>query len=375
MYNKRFLCLGVVILILTFGCTNQPNKTVDIGVILPLTGPIASGGVRVLNGIQLAVEQYEQDNDLDISLIIEDSQAQPSIGVNVVNKLINIDKVNVIIGDLTSGVTLAIAPIVEKNKIVLMAPGASNPKVRNAGDYIFRNWVSDDFDGTVAAMYLYNKLEKKRAILLNIQNEYGVGLKNAFSKHFESLGGEIVFQESFIQGQQDFRSVLNKIKTKEFDSLYLAGQPKEMGYMIRQFKELGMSTTIFSNASVEEKDFMQIAGDIGIEIFYTSSKINFDSEKEYIKIFYQSYTDKFNEKPDIASAHGYDAAKLLLNCIDSSEINTDQIKECLYTIRDFKGITGDISFDKYGDVIKGIMVKKITELQEVVELEFFKPNI
>ena len=115
--NKTVRIFIIVTVILSFfmvpSCS-KPSKegsAIEVGVILPLTGPIAMGGKRVLDGIKLAVEDFNSKNETKIELKIEDSQAQPSIGINAINKLIQIENVKFIIGDLISGVTLAIAPI------------------------------------------------------------------------------------------------------------------------------------------------------------------------------------------------------------------------------------------------------------------------
>lgn len=366
--------LFVITLLLTFGCGKKEPGQIKIGVILPLTGPMANGGNRVLNGIQLAVDSFNASSSRKVALQIEDSQAQPSIGVSAISKLIQVDRVNLIIGDLTSGVTLAMAPIAGKNKVVLLAPGASNPAVRNAGDYIFRNWVSDDFDGMVAASYLFGELGKKRVIVLYIQNDYGVGLKDAFAGRFRGLGGTIVYSEAFEQGQGDFRSVLAKVKPRKFDAIYIAGYPREMGFLVKQMAEYGVSSTLFSNASVEEKDFQTIAGNTSTGLYYTSPAFDLSADDSVVRIFAGQYENRYEEEPDIASAHGYDAARMLLHCIQEGMTDSDGVKSCLYSMKGFYGVTGTITIDENGDAIKGLLVKKFDPAGRVVTLQYYTPD-
>jgi branched-chain amino acid transport system substrate-binding protein len=332
------------------------------------------GGKQVLNGIRLAVDEYNSKNEKKIVINVEDSKAEPAVAVSAVNKLIQIEGIDLFLGDLTSSVTLAIAPILEKNHKILLAPGASNPKVRFAGDFIFRNWVSDDYDGMVVATYAFKNLSLKRASILYIQNDYGIGLMNSFEKKYGALGGEVIYKEAFSQGESDFRSILAKLKGYSFDLLYIAGQPKEMGYLVKQAKEMGVSTAFFGNASVEEKDFQTIVSNIGVEIYYTSPTFDLSSNREIVRKFVDRFSNKFSTQPDVASAHGYDAARLLIHCIDQGITNSDNVKKCLYAIKGFEGVTGVITIDEYGDPIKGLFVKKLEKDGAVKILDDFIPS-
>lgn len=140
MIKKNFIALGMiaVIVIGMISCVEKKSDEIKIGVVLPLSNSeISVGGKRTLQGIELAVNQYQKENqNTKIKLHVEDSEADPTKGVSAINKLIFQDGIKYILGDLTSSVTLAMAPIAEKNKVIILAPGASNPNIRNAGDYI-----------------------------------------------------------------------------------------------------------------------------------------------------------------------------------------------------------------------------------------------
>lgn len=354
------------------------DNTIKIGVILPLSNSeISVGGKKTLNGIKLAVEKYNNENDNNISLIIEDSEANPTKGVNAINKLIFGDRVNYIIGDLTSGVTLAIAPIAEKNKIIVLAPGASSPDVKYAGDYIFRDWTSDDFEGSVAAIYTSEKMNWKNVVVLYINNDFGLGLSKVYETEFKKNGGLILFSESFNSGQTDYRSLIHKItndENKSIDGIYLAGEPREMGHIIKQLKENNINIPIFSNASVEEKDFQTIALTANNTIYYASPIFNINDTTLIVSEFAKLYRENFNDIPDITSAHGYDAAALLLYSINKAGANnTELVKSELYNIDNFQGVTGRITFDSYGDAIKPIAIKRLDKNGSST-VEIFNPK-
>lgn len=378
IYGKfsRGICLFAVVSSIVgfwFGCAEKP-KEIKIGVIAPLTGDLAEPGTKSFNGIKLAIDAYNDAKPrMQIKLIVEDSKALPTEGVNAINKLININHVNLVIGDLTSGVTLAIAPIAEGKRVVLLAPGASNPKVRDSGDYIFRNWASDNYDGEVMAEYLINKLKKKRAGVIYINNEYGTGLADAFEKTFIENGGEVVLKEKYDQGASDFRTILAKMKGSKFDCVYLPGQPRENGLLVRQLKEMEINTTITANLSVESPDFYAGAKVAAEGIIFSTPAFDINSNKKNVRKFIESYESKFKTKPDAVAGHGYDAANIMVRAIEMADYDIAKVKGEIYKIRDFPGVTGNTTFDNQGDVIKAVMIKRLNKDGGATILETYKP--
>ena len=193
--------------------TPEDKKVIKIGVIMPQTGFLSSPGNNVIKGINLYFEEFQKEHpDKQIELIFEDSKSDPKIGVNAINKLIEIDGAKLIIGDIGSPILLAMAPIAEKNRVVLISPGASNPKVRDAGDYIFRIYTSDEFDGRVMANYLISRKKVESVALLYFNNDYGIGLSKSFEEAYNAQGGHISLAYSFEDSRVDFREIILKIK-------------------------------------------------------------------------------------------------------------------------------------------------------------------
>jgi branched-chain amino acid transport system substrate-binding protein len=172
-----------VVLIVTQ--TRKGEKEIKIGVILPLTGDGASLGEDCKNGIEIAKDEFNEKG-MKIVLFYEDSQGKPDKAINAFYKLVGTG-VKIIIGDLFSSPTLAIAPLAEKNKVFIFSPGASNPKLSGISRYVFRNYPSDNFEGEIIAKYIKKKGYSKVALLYP-NNEYGVGLKNVLQKLFLNWG-------------------------------------------------------------------------------------------------------------------------------------------------------------------------------------------
>ena len=335
MKKNRFI-IFLFVAVLSFSCNNSADKasetekkeTIKIGVILPLTGKnIADPGKKCLNGILLAAEKYnnQADNKFQLELIVEDSKGVPKDGVNAFMKLTSKDKVNIVIGDLISGVTLAIAPIAEKNKVVVLAPGSSNPELSNAGDYIFRNWVSDSFDGTIVADFIAKETDYKKIAIIYTNSDYQIGLKDAFAKKFVSMGGEIVYEDSYIVGTTDFKTTITKLKNIDFDALYLLGTPKENALLVQQMYSLNMKKPLFSNISVEESEFIEFAKNSFDSIVYTTPYFDLAAKDSVVINFVSKYKEKYNSDPIITTAHGYDAMNIVIQVIENNNNDDESI--------------------------------------------------
>ena len=352
------------------------KKIVKIGVVMPQTGFLASPGKNVIKGIKLYVDEFNNThNDLNIELVIEDSKSDPKTGVTALNKLINIDKVKIVIGDLGSPIFLAMAPVAEKNKVILISPGASNPKVREAGDYIFRIYTSDEFDGKVMANYLIKDKQVDKCAVLFFTNDYGVGLKDAFIKEFKNNNGKIQLSESFSDKTLDFKNIIQKLKENNISNIYFIGSPKQDAYFLKQVKEMGYNCNLFGNLGFEDKEFISIAKGSFEKVIYSAPYfIATDTTNIKVVKFVSNFQKKYNEMPDLTSALGYDVANILGYVLVKVGFDVNKVKDELYKVKNFNGVTGNTSFDKKGDVIKDILIKKIDGSGNISVIKVYNIN-
>ncbi|MFA5291847.1 MAG: penicillin-binding protein activator [Phycisphaerae bacterium] len=356
------LTISVFTLLCTPGCAKKPQEPneIKIGAILPLTGDGAKYGQSAKKGIDLALKEINTAGGIHnkkLKIIYEDSILDPKQGVNAANKLITVNKVPVIIGAMASSVTLAIAPIAEKSHTILLSPASSAPDITKAGDYIFRNTYSDIYEGPVMARYAYEKLGFRQIAILHINNDFGVGLSKAFQQSFVQLGGKIVDLESY-ENSSDFRSQLNKVKQSNPDSIYLVGY-SEMGLVIRQAKEMALNNQILSCIMFEDPKILEVAGDAAEGVIYTYPTYNPNSNQQDVVNFVQIFRQKYNEEPDIYAASSYDSLKILAYAMNKGGLEAASIKQTLYSIKDFPGVTGSTTFDNNGDVTKPIGIKQV----------------
>src|SRR4030065_443545 len=209
MFWQRLSVIMAAIFLLIFGC-GKKEDVIKIGEFGSLTGLTATFGINTDRGIQMAVEKINQEGGLlgkKVVVIVEDDQGKPEEAAMAVKKLINQDKVIAIIGEVASSRSLAGAPICQADSIPMISPASTNPKVTEVGDYIFRVCFLDPFQGEVMAKFCWNTLKvKTAAILTDVKNDYSVGLPEYFKKTFQQLGGKVVAEESYSEGDIDFKA-------------------------------------------------------------------------------------------------------------------------------------------------------------------------
>lgn len=354
---KKFLSLvTLVALIFMLSCKRVPEE-IKIGAILPLTGDGAKYGEEAKKGIDLAIENTK---GIKVRVLYEDDQGTSKGAVSAFIKLIESSKVPIIIGPMYSSTALAIAPIGEKKKIIIFSPSASSPELTAAGDYFFRNWPSDIYEGGEMAKFSFKNLNLRKVAILSINLDYGVGLTKVFKESFQSFKGEILAVEYYEQGATDFRTQLSKIKALNPDGIYLPGYYTEIGLILRQAKEIGIKTQFLSCVGFDNPKILKIAGDATEEVIFARPYYNPKSEMPKIKDFIEQFTQKYEIPPGIYAAHAYDALIIIVEVIKKNGYTVNEIKDGIYSIQDFQGVTGNTSFDENGDVLKPIQIMKVS---------------
>ena len=341
------IIIVIVVLVVVFSGEKGEKETIKIGVILPLTGEAASAGENSLAGIVLAVKEVNDKGGIlgrKIELIIEDDKCS-SEGVNAMNKLINIDKVVAVLGPACSASGGPALPIVQENKIPAVIT-ASAPHLTKIGDYIFRVYPSDTFQGEFAAEYIFNELEKKKVAVIYVKNDWGQGLRDVFVQKFKELGGEIISDDAVTQETKDFRTQLTKIKSSEAEILYFPVYPANGIAAFKQIKELGFDIPVIGADSFSWEEV--IKSDYGDGILFTLAK--FDTPEDF-KSKINSLSGYENLEVMYAAPLYYDAAKVMLEAIEKAgKLDKQSIRDALARTS-YKGVSLPlIEFDDNGDI-------------------------
>src|SRR3989344_7061766 len=218
---------------------------IALGFIEPLTGDAASIGTINRAAVELAVAEVNAAggvNGRPIEVIYEDGQCNAKAATNAASKLINVNKVRVIIGGLCSTETAAFGPGAMQAKVIVFSPGSSAPTLSQLGKYFFRNYPSDAFQGKFAAEYAYNTLGARKIAVIYHISDWGTGIKEIFEARFKELGGQIVAENGEPQIARDYRTDLSKTKAANPDYIYSPTYPEGGTALLKQAKELGIKT-------------------------------------------------------------------------------------------------------------------------------------
>jgi len=343
------------------------NEPTTIGAILPLTGDAAHWGIPPRNGAELAVDEINAAGGLGgrkLKLIVEDDRCQPAEGIAVFDKIMASANppaiLPAILGAVCSGVTLAVAPLAEARKTVLISPASTSPKVTDAGDFIFRVIPSGDLRGKVFAEYLYQQRGLRKIAVLHIDNEGGIGGSNAFKAEFTQLGGTIVLEEKYPQGASDLRAQLIKIKATDADGVMVGSYPPDTIVVLKQARELGLQQPLFvQTEAVQNPEVLREVADAANGVHYILAAA---AAGEAPDRFARAYEAKFGNKPELFAAEGYDIIRLIADAITANAgkpVSGSDIRDFLYRVRDYAGASGTITFDRNGDVIKPYAIRTI----------------
>lgn len=358
--TKTILWLVAILIIIGgiwYGMSRKPaeKEVIKIGAILPLSGEAAVWGENAKSGIELAKEQINNAGGINgrkIKVIYEDTKCEPATGVSVIQKLINFDEVQAVIGGICSSVTLATAPIADQNEVVLITPGSSADSISQAGQYIFRNYPKNSqFLNKI--IEIIEKLDKKRVAILYVNNDYGLGLKDYALERIPRE--KIVLVETHNQKETDFRTTLTKLKAVNSEIVILATYYTDGSLILKQSKEKGIETLFMGTDCFDDPKVIEIAGRAADGIIFSTVGLGF--APRFLE-FQQLYKEKYGQEPVFLSDFGYDTLNIIVEAIKKGNYNGEIIKNYLYSMKDYSGASNIISFDENGDLINPLFILK-----------------
>ncbi len=354
------LCLALATAGCSSGETGSEGDVLKIGNVGPLTGEMAAYGTNVLRGIEVAVEEANATGelgDITLKLIAEDTVGDTTAAANAFSKLIDIDKVDVIIGAVLSGETATGGPLVMEAGVPTISPSSTAVDLTKNNPYLFRNCLSDEVQAVQLAEYAVAEMGLKKFAIFYTNNDYGKSLKEAFETKANKLA-EVVAVEVFMDKDENFKSQLTSIKEKDPDCLYIAGYYTEAAKIAQQARELGMDIQLLGADGLCNDVLLEI-GQEAVEGVYATSGFYPDDPTPAVQNFVTAYREKYGEDPDMFAAQAYDAALIVFNAIKTKGATSEEIREGLAATQDFPGITGKTSIDDEGDTIKDVLILKV----------------
>ena len=356
---KTTQILAIIFVMLIAGCT-PTGKVVDaeplkvkIGVSLPLTGPAAPTAHWILNGIDLALERLPENERARIQLVVENDESKPDTGLSIAHKFVEIDGINYVIGPLSSAVTVPTAQYYDDNKVLRMHPGAGVESTITQGKYRFfllgkvEPWMK------TLAEYAYDD-EIKTMSILYLDDEYGRDNLKWFEHYFQ---GDILAKESFLRGDNDFRTQLLKIKKSNPDAVFLISLGPALTNALKQMNELGINKKKLSLINTEDTEIVKAAGSLVEGVIYPT--ITDQSESEIKEWFAKRYQEKFDAPHEAVAASSFDSFNILWNAIKKCGNDVDCTTTEISSIKAYAGASGIISVDEQGVGMRNPAIKTV----------------
>jgi len=320
-------------------------EPIKVGEYASLTGKEAGWGQTSHHGVVLAIEEINATGGVlgrPLQLVYEDNQSKPGESATAAKKLLSRDKVIALIGEVASGRTLEVAPIAQAARIPMIAPAATNPKVTQTGDYVFRVCFIDDFQSAVLAKFARTELHaSKVAILASSSSAYSASVAKIFKTTFAAAGGEVVAEQKYAEGDKDFRAQLTALKSAAIDAVFVPGYFTEAALIVRQARELGLRTPFFGGDGWDDEQLLKIGGHALDGSFYLTH-FSPDDASSAVTGFVARYRARWGgESPGTYSALGYDAVGVLADAIRrAGTTEGPKLRDALAATKNFPGVAG-----------------------------------
>lgn len=351
---KTILILSVTAILLSLiACKKNPEhvgtSSIPVGLYASLTGAEASFGIDSWRAIQLATEEINNHGGIlgrPIKLIVKDNQSKAGESSTIVRELINREHVVALLGEVASGRSLEGAAIAQKSGIPMIASGATNARVTQTGNFIFRTCFIDAFQGKIMAKFMNSLGIRRVAIMADTSTDYSIGLAKSFAAAFSALGGQIVAQQNFSEGDKDFHAQLTALKGANPEAVFLPTYYTYAPLIISQGRQIGLNIPFMGSDGWDSVEFLNI-GNKAVEGTYFCGHFTTDNQDPAVQHFVKAYSQKYGATPSSLSALAYDSMKLLADAMERAKsAEPSKIRAALEDTKNFPGVTGPITFDE-----------------------------
>jgi len=380
---KILALLALVAAVLLGACGGAGTDTIKIGINAPMTGDIPKVG----EGTKYSAEMWLEDiggeltvggKTYTVELVIEDNESKAESATAANTKMITQDEVLVIVGPQASKQAVPAGGVANDLETPMVSPWSTNPNTTMDRPWVFRTPFLDPFQGPVVAGFVTDEFGfTKAGVLYDVASDYPKGLAEFFKQGWEDLhgAGSVVAFESFTTGDADFSAQLTKIKDSGAEFIFTPQYYNEVALIVQQAHELGWTGPIVGSDSWGSAELMNLCGDDCKGLFF-STHYAAAGATGATKEFIDRYNEKYGYVPDDVGALTWDTMLIVRKAIeDCGEITGDIavdrkcVRDALAQIKNFAGITGEMTFTDQGDPIKCAVIVKISDAGE---FEFYK---
>ena len=387
---KKIICLITVAftvsLIFSASAWSWGRKTtIKVGINAPITGDIPKVGEGSKYAAKMWLEDIEKAGGIEVGgkkypveLVIEDNESKAESAVKANTKMITQDEVLIIIGPQSSKQAVPAGDVANNYETPMISPWSTNPATTKDRPFVFRGCFLDPFQGPVVANFITEEFGfEKAAVLYDVASDYPKGLAEFFKMAWEEKhgAGSVVAYESFTTKDTDFSSQLTKIIRSGAQVLFTPQYYNEVALIVQQAKQLGWKGPIMGSDSWGSAETIELCGEACYGQFF-STHYAAAGAKGATKAFIERYNKEHGYVPDDVAALTWDALRLAQTAIESTGKLTGKIKadrkavrDALAKVKEFHGITGDMTFTEEGDPQKCAVIVKISDKGEY---EFYK---
>jgi len=385
MKKLKIISLLLVGVFLLTACGGAAAETIKIGINAPITGDIPKVGEGSKFAAEMWLEDIEAAGGLDIGgtkyvveLVIEDNESKAESATKANTKMITQDEVLVIVGPQSSKQAVPAGEVANNYSTPMVSPWSTNPATTLDRPWVFRGCFLDPFQGPVVANFVTDEFGfSKAAVLYDVASDYPKGLAENFKTAWEKLHGEgsVVAYESFTTKDTDFSAQLTKIVGSGAEFFFTPQYYNEVALIVQQAHELGWDAPIVGSDSWGSAETVELCGEDCYGLFFTTHYAAAGATGA-TKAFIDRYEAAHGYVPDDVGALTWDSLNLVQMAIENcGEINGDIavdrtcVRDALASIKNFPGITGEMTFTEEGDPIKCAVIVRISETGDY---EFYK---
>lgn len=361
--NKWRMGILTVLFLLTLTLTKAGAEAIKIGLITPLTGPVSSYGISVRNAVVMGVDAINAAGGINghfIQLITYDDKGDATEAANITRRLIDRDRVSLIIGPVITPCVLAAAPIAQDARVPLITPTGTGDTITAIGDMIFRAAYKDSFQGETMAIFARESLKlEKISIIYDVANDYSTGLMNAFRNKFRELGGEILSVESYATNDNDFSAQLTSIAMRNPEALFLPDYYSAVGPIMMQARQLSIEAPFLGVDGWDSPELAQLAGGHE-EGGYFVNHYSTDDQTASTQAFIKNFRATYGSEPDALGALAYDAILITEAALKAAGVTeAEAVKDALGSAANIAAATGTINMDPEGTPVKSVVILQI----------------
>jgi branched-chain amino acid transport system substrate-binding protein len=321
----------------------QAKDPIRIGNTMPLTGSQAGYGNDFVLGMRMAVKDVNDAGGIvgrPVELVVLDTQAEPQLGINALNRLITVEKLPMFF-TAWSSVVKAQAPIANREKVLEINCGANSPEIATLGDYVYSAFPLAEVDITKLAKYVYTTLGKRKAAVLYINNDTGIDAAKLYRDTFTAAGGQVVAFEAYDPKATEFTGMLLKTRAANPDIVHLHGLTADTPQVIAQMRQLGLTQRITSYSAAYNPKLLEQLGPAAEGLIVTSLAPGVEDNAK-VQPFIDRWKKEQNRTPNGLPyvQYQYDMiymAKTMYEYLDKKGLAAtgDTLKEALLTVKEF----------------------------------------